>query len=291
MAYTLAKAVDTAKSKGKPIPRKLELSIDISLHKILKKSIRRFAGGDFFYQSKNPLKSPRIALTVMDAFSGEVLALPCYPGTNPGDEDFERELFYASPHDQVRLLTNFNLLNHENGSTFKPHILSAVGTAFWPGVNIGEFMIHSRCQGASVHSAPGQTCIHYRIGGIPILPWDSLSNTSSFNTKDFLVQSEDYGIITGWLGLVLKKKDIYKVLVRQESNPDFIYKNRGFKFDLSRLVPQSSPFSLEDVFPRITSAIEHSLVFKMHRNFHFFYACVTVSNLSSKCNETKAFGI
>lgn len=271
MAYTLAKAVDTAKSKGKLTPRKLELSIDISLHQTLKKSIRRFANGDFFYQSKDPLKSPRIALTVMDAFSGEVLALPGYPGANPGNEDFERELFYASPHDQVRLLTNFNLLNHENGSTFKPHILSALGTAFWPIVNIGEFMIYSRCQGASVHSGPGQTCIHNRIGGIPILPWDSLSTTPFFNTKDFLVQSEDYGIITGWLGLVLKKKDIYKVLVRQESNPDFAYKNKGFIFDLCQLEPQASPFSLEDVFPRITSSIEHSLVFKyLERLFDFY---------------------
>jgi len=266
--YTLAKAFDSEKAKGKKLPGKLELSVDISLHQTIKTIIKDFAFGEPFYRLNDPIKTPKLAVTVMDAFSGEIKAIPSYPEANPNSDDFEKKLLHASPQEQVRLLTNFNLLNHENGSTFKPHILSAVSTALWPEINIGEVIIHNQCMN---ETNPEQRCLHSDIGGIPILPWDSLSFLSTFDTKNFLTLSEDYGILVGWLGLVLKKKDIWRVLIPDETQPDFEYRSRDFTFDLTQLEPQSSPFSLKDVFPRITSSIEGSLLFKSLKQLFDFH--------------------
>jgi hypothetical protein len=259
MPYTLAKALDSEKSRGKKLPQKLELSIDVLLQQMLQKVIREFAANDIFYRANSPIKTPKIALTLMDAFSGQIIALPSYPEVNPVEANFEKKVLQSSPREQVRLLTNFNLLNHENGSTFKPHILTAVSTAFWPDFNTGELVIHNRCANEQHRE---QICLHTHIGNIPLLPWDSLSTRPAFDTKDFLVLSEDYGIIIGWLGFLLKKEDLWRVLVQQVNQKDFDYKNKGYTFDLTRLEPEFSPFSLEDTFPRITSKIEKSLLFK-----------------------------
>lgn len=284
MPFTLSKAADTAKARGIKPPEALQLSVDMKLHQELKTIIREFArsGDNGNYRPNNPLETPRIALTVMDAHTGEIAAMPSYPEVDPNETGFERRILNFSPHRQVRLLTNFNLLNHENGSTFKPLFLSAVGTALWPEIDVGRFIIHNKCIPGD---SSGHICLHSHIAGIPILPWDSLSNRPVFSTKDFLVLSEDYGIVIGWLGLVMKKKDIWRVLTPPQGEPDFVYKDRRFTFDLTQLPPGSSPFSLKDTFPRITSSIEKATVFKSLEQLFDFHITGDYYNILRRCGE------
>ena len=100
----------------------LELSVNAILQDTLTSRLNRYMR-EFFESGKlgDSTRPRRAALTVLDLFTGEALALPTYPS----QEHLERFVGLAA-HEKRRLLQNQNFPVHPVGSAGKPFWASAV---------------------------------------------------------------------------------------------------------------------------------------------------------------------
>lgn len=281
LVYSIGKAGDQLTTPKQKPPAKLELSIDFALQKSLQETVEDYARGNATYAASDPLKTNKLAVTIMDAHNGEVLALPSWPAKNPADSDFEIMLQEATSREEARLLENHNLTLHSVGSTVKPLVFSGVASQFWPDKDVGQIVAYNRPDaGEGRHP-------HTSLAGLCISGWDCLSDKSPINAESFLVHSLDYyeGTI-GMLGMLFEPKDWEKVLVPNRAAPDVQYGGQQFAFDLRKVDNANTPFTLADKCPTLlTDAMNKPLLFKGLNSY--FNVAVGTGTPEERFNEQK----
>jgi len=133
--FTLAFNISQAASLNKlEANSDLTLSVDKELQLKIQKRIREFVShNSLFSLNKDELhNSKQIAFTVMDSYSGEILALGSWPNFDPNDSKINEYFNSLNPVEESRVLYNPNLRDHVMGSTFKPLTYSAMALTFNP---------------------------------------------------------------------------------------------------------------------------------------------------------------
>ena len=252
LAYSIGKAADEIEEVGGTVPDTLHLSLDVELQRRLQQAIEQWAAARPAYRRNDPLLGKRVAVTVLDAFTGEVLALPSWPYGDPNSPEFEEALIRLSTQDQVRLLANHNLSNHAVGSTIKPLVFSTVVSQYWPsGRDLGRLVVHS------------QGTVHSSVGGVRFEPDYKCPGTGAMNMREFLVHSYDWPeCLVGFLGLVRTPQQWGLVCKQGQAQADLVLGGRSHSFRLKGLPPHDFPFT-EEPFPRPrTEAMEQTLLFR-----------------------------
>jgi hypothetical protein len=251
MAYALGRAMDRNQALGAAVPQALALSIDMELQRALQTVVSVFAQRHGGLYRNDPLRSRAVAVTVLDPTTGEVLALPSWPASDPNGPGFEDLLEQASTSQLYRVITNPNLRRHAIGSTFKPLLFAALATQLEPAFNLEQLVVNQRPQ-------KQQT----QLAGLPIDPWDNEGLAGRFGAADYLVHSRNpFQLTIGMLGTLLNREDLERVLVPEAAAPELEYEGRGFNLDLTRV--SESPFSLNDPLPRPrTEAMTRTLAFR-----------------------------
>jgi hypothetical protein len=204
MAYALAEVADEVRPSDD-----LKLTLDLDLQRSIQQSIQQFATKtDPYSKDMNILTSKRIAVTVMDAFTGEVLALPSWPAIDVSDPDFEETLSHRDRREHQLILRNFNFLDHVVGSTVKPLVFAAMAAELYPS-NIASLSIFNNPDSIdpTLHK-----CFYDNLAGIPIgAPWYCQAGVKAgdpIDSTSFLINSRDlYEGALGMSGLVLTKDD------------------------------------------------------------------------------------
>lgn len=250
LAHLLGKAADqTAGAEASLLPgeRKLgpelALGIDRALHQTLQQTLARYARSSRNY---DPLRPPplRLAVTVMDAFSGRVLALPSWPLLDPSKPDYERLIDRIPEPTRSRLEDNHNLVGHAVGSTLKPLVFASMATAMWPNHDLARSVVFNRGGMAN----EGTIHHHTRLAGINLnQPWDCNSGRPESDMRDFIVNSRDYpqGLL-GMLGLVLDEGEFGRVLTRAELAPDLSIGGTGYRVNLMEATDGAVAISIQD---------------------------------------------
>ncbi len=264
LAYTLGKFEDVQKNISKvPITDTLKLSIDIALNNNLQKLIEDYAKKDSIYRDNDPLLTDRLALSVIDAFTGEILALPEWPSINPSSPQFEKLLLQASYWGEQRLLKNYNMMNHVIGSTIKPLTFASLASELWPGIKINNLIVINKSDKVELSNS------HYKhphtvIGGIKLGGvWDCNSISPQINSQDFLINSNDYyEVMIGMIGLIPDEKDFFKVLVPSKTNYNVVYNNKNYNLNMMNL-PDGIFTELEP--QKTTSNIDDGILFSGYK--------------------------
>lgn len=251
LAHLLGKAADqtaTAESSlttnERKLGQELVLGIDRTLHQTLQQALARYARSNHNY---DPLRPPplRLAVTVIDAFSGRVLALPSWPLLDPGKPDYERLVDRIPEPTRSRLEDNHNLVGHAVGSTLKPLVFTSMATALWPGRDLGQAVVFNRGGTASAGESIHQ---HTRITGINLnQPWDCNSARPESDMRDFIVNSRDYpqGLL-GMLGMVLDEREFGRVITNVDAAPDLSIGGTNYRVDLMRASDGGVAISTQD---------------------------------------------
>jgi hypothetical protein len=265
LAFAIGKAGDRAAVLGEAPPDTLMLTIDVPLQNSLNRNVSEYANQNPHYNDTDLTRVRRLALTVMDAFSGEILAVPSWPSVNPNDARIAEYNRGATAPLQARLLNNYNLTNHAIGSTIKPLVFASLAAQFWPEVDLADLVVANRADTQTPNLvnplSTNPIHLHSKIAKIPIEAWDCYSSNSPINEHNFIVNSLDFyqGFI-GMLGALLKKEDWQSVLVANRQAWDIEYRGQNYIVDLTR-VPESS-FSLSDPLPRPRAQMDNTLLFK-----------------------------
>lgn len=264
MVYTIGKAADQAKSNGQNLPDRISLTLDTSLQRKLQLRIENFAKNEPHYRSNDPFYTDPLAVSVMDAFSGEILALPSWPVADPSSTQLSNANISLSR--QARLLTNPNLTNHPIGSTIKPLVFSTLAHQIWPE-DLSDIVVFNNADstGSGKH-------IHTNICNIAINSYNCESFRSPVNSTDFLVYSSNYYEVTlGMLGSIYRPEDFLNILVptSQQTRTDLQYRRRDYICDLTRVdnpftVPtrQSGQASRQVMRPRPRTEMDKTLLFQ-----------------------------
>ncbi|MCC2671954.1 MAG: hypothetical protein K0Q72_4425, partial [Armatimonadetes bacterium] len=216
-----------------PTDKSLALSLDLSLHRGLQEYTESWMGSRAMRGAR--IRPRRLAITLMDAFSGEVVAMPSWPAEDPGDPDRDRKLRELSPRQRALLTGNHNLVNHAIGSTVKPVLLATTATQFWPsGKDLGKLTIY------------GRTTEQTHLGGLELQK--SYSPPEGIRTAEmgpFLSQSYDWpACMLGILGMLTRPEDLSTAWVPATSNYDIRYQGKGYKVDMWK--PEATPFIGQD---------------------------------------------
>jgi hypothetical protein len=262
LAYLIGKAADAAAQMEKDVPdadkrlkEVLPINIDVALQRTLQQRVAAYAKGNANYTPYRLLPN-RLAVTVMDAFSGQVLALPSWPALNPGKSDYEGLIDKLPELTRSRFAYNHNLSNHIAGSTVKPLVFSAMATQLQPvGYDLADVTIYNRPDRYTppAPEKPGERKPvkhpHLQIGKLKINMWDCNSADPESGMKEFLVQSRDYpeGVI-GMLGMVTEAEQVRQMLRASEQPSDIDYRGRHFTLDLTKASEQTTAFTLEEQF-------------------------------------------
>ncbi|MCG8605236.1 hypothetical protein MJD09_09585, partial [bacterium] len=148
MAYTLGLASDLGPPKTLDSPGQLVLPLSMKMHTDLAQEIQRVVKKPRYknrYQG-DIHTSNRIALTVLDAYSGHILAMPDYPSVDPNQEDFYERILEASSSEQRDLLQNHNLKNHAIGSTIKPLVFASLAAQFHGKLDLSKLRVRDYCR-------------------------------------------------------------------------------------------------------------------------------------------------
>jgi cell division protein FtsI/penicillin-binding protein 2/cell division protein FtsW (lipid II flippase) len=267
MTWSIAKAAIAARAARQNPPHDLHLTIDLDLQRQLQAATESYAAGQELYKDNDPLKTRRLAVTIMDAFSGEVVGLGSWPYANPNDPGFEQSLEDASPVEQERLARNHNLVNHNVGSTVKPLVFASVATELWPEVDLGKLTIFNNGSKdpSPAGSDPQPIHLHDRVAGLQLKPpWDCFTQRPSSNADEFLVHSINfYEAGIGMMGMWMNKSDREKAWVANTQPADLSYAGTSYGFDLRRLRGLESPFRLDDPNPQPrTESMKQTLLFR-----------------------------
>lgn len=228
LVYVVGNAADRARDNGQELPDKLILTLDAPLHRSLQQEVEGYARQDPHYRENDPFNTDSLAISVLDAFSGEVLALPSWPLVDPSEPKYAKAV--VTPARKAELLTNRNLTNHPVGSTVKPLIFATLASQFWPE-EIADLSIYNRASRVS-----GEAHFHTSIGGIPISEWNCGNHQLLMDSKQFLYSSLNfYEATLGTLGLLFDKSDLFgKALEKRASEADVVYKGQNYALDMRR---------------------------------------------------------
>ncbi len=260
LTYAIGRAGDDiARRQPARLPSPLNLTIDMPLQEALQEVVKTYAKNDPAYGINDPLHSKKLAVAVLDAFSGDILAIPSWPYADVSAPDFEARVDAARYADQLKLVGNHNFTNHVVGSTIKPMVFASVAQQLWPNVDVGMMSVYNRAEPAT-----GYTGIHPHtsLGRIPIGIWDCRNTTPLIDARSYLVRSLDYyQVLLGMLGMIVDREDLTRVLVPDRDRPDILYGNARYALDMTKV--KESPFSLKDALPipRV-GMMEHTLLFK-----------------------------
>lgn len=284
-AYLLGKAGDMAVRMEENLPaserrlgEQLSLTIDPELQEDLQKELGLYAASDPNY-SPYQIQPNRLAVTLMDAFSGRVLALGSWPRFNPGHAEYEGLVGKIPESTRTRFESNHNLTNHAVGSTFKPITFTAMATSLRAAnIDLEKMVIFNRPDRYEA-GANGESPLHphLSVGKIKIGMWDCNSPTPRIDMRDFLVHSRDFpqGVI-GMMGMVADSREVSKALV-PGTPPDISYEGRDYKFDLTKVSETGTAFSLNDQFEggnpstRGPEAVKNTILFRMLSDLFDFY--------------------
>ncbi|MBI4547255.1 MAG: hypothetical protein HY707_04690 [Ignavibacteriae bacterium] len=263
LSYALAKSMDELPHR----PDTLAISLNLSLHTSLQNEIAAFASRYPQYSDNEPLSTRKLAVTLIDAFSGKLLAIPSWPFISPNQFDFEEKLVRATPTEQMRLVNNHNFTNHPIGSTIKPLVLASLATMLWPEVDVSRISVSNIADNTTGHETGNREYRHphVRVGSHELEAiWDCNSEQSSINAHDFIIHSRDYYIgMIGVLGMLTDRSDWTRVLNQEGTGNRIIYGNRTYSINMYNA--RMSPFVWDGT--RITglrtqSSMDSTFLFK-----------------------------
>lgn len=278
MAFALGKAADDAMNAdavGIAVKTSdLDLTLDLQLHQELHHHVARYAQRHPWYNQNEEITQTKIlAVSVMDTFSGKILAIPSWPVFDPGDSQFEKDFKKMSGPTISELLRNNNLKNHHIGSTVKPLIFSTIAAGFHPKMDPAELAFYHKKETLKIKKKKTdrrKVCPHTVIGNIPLgnIPFDlyycGQPNYTHSNAADFLVQSRNYcEVFLGMLGMLVEKDDWDKIQVFPTNKPDIDFKSRAIEIDLKSKTLHTPAFTIGGpiVVPR-PSAMNKTILFK-----------------------------
>lgn len=227
LAYAIGAAADRAVEAGRELPERLALTLDMRLQGDLQRAVAAYAAGDPHYRANDPFATDTLAVSVLDAHSGETLALPSWPLADPGEPKYARAS--VTPARRANLLTNRNLVNHAVGSTIKPLIFATMASQLWPE-DLAALAVNNRAD------RPGPGHVHTRVGGIQVDDWDCGSGESPIDSKEFLYQSLNfYEATIGTIGLLFDRDELFRrALERRPTEADVVYKGQHYALDVKR---------------------------------------------------------
>ncbi len=243
----------------------IDLSIDLSLQKEVQECLNQYAmqPGQERYRNESPYEydAKYISATVMDPFSGEILALPAWPSIDWTDSEVRSEFKNQSHNHQEVANSNWNFKRHIVGSTIKPLLFSTVACGLWPSVKLNDVSVYENKQERSI------------IGrSIPIYPsidltkkTDSRYFDTAVHPNTFLPASCDWpAIFYGFLGTINKDnvKDIKDCFIPvNKSSADMKIGNKNYALNIKE---PYFPFTLETPDSiQINSRIRESAYFNM----------------------------
>lgn len=256
LAYAIGQAADEIVTVGtESLGMDISITLDMELQRALQSRMISYglSSDRPRYRLNDPLLSPRVAMTVMDAFSGEVLALPSYPSVDPNA--MQDLLDRLSPANHFRVYQNHNLTNHSLGSTTKPIMFAAMSSAFWGVWDLAQVELRN-------HSET-------RLLGIPLPEENScLRDPPTIDATDYLVNSRNcFQLALGLLGFLERKEGLARALTSATIDDfDVAYRDTYYKVDLlgdGVPTPLSSGRQLSSRRePQIASTIDRSLLFR-----------------------------
>jgi S1-C subfamily serine protease len=284
LGYSLAYAIDRIPAAKRP--HDITISLDSKLHANLQTAIARYARSTSFYRSADPRDGNRLAVAVIDAYSGRVLALPAWPPVNPRSDNFEKRLETAPTGDQYRLLQNSNYVNHAVGSTIKPLIFSSVATALAPRYQLERLVVFNRSDALTGPPPdPPPVHPHTRLAGLSLVDyWDCHSPDASIDARTFLVRSRNYyEAVIGMIGL-LGQPEEWDQVMRSDAHPDVRYGTQNLTFDVTRL--NNYAMTLENPSFARTESMKRSLLFRtLPRLFSVHVAGDPSSAYRTECHD------
>jgi hypothetical protein len=260
MAYSLGIAADDLAHESSG----LQLSLDIRLQEQLLADFGKYINWHREYETNDPL-GRRLAAVVMDAFTGEIRALPSWPYADPSDPSFERALEVSGPRTRQALLRNHNFDDHVVGSTVKPLVFSSIASQVWPE-DISSLEVFNEPDAVS----KGQH-LHNHIAGVPFgQEWncDSIKfEKNAMTEKDFLTRSLDlYEATLGFVGTATDNRALKEMFSKTKGRFSTHVNYKGYSYlDVGRLRQTSysrSLITLEDLdspankAPRMSSVNE-----------------------------------
>jgi hypothetical protein len=233
MAYALGVAADNLAHDLNI----LRLSLDIRLQEQLLADFGKYIARHPEYKTNDPLGS-RLAGVVLDAFTGEIRALPSWPYADPSDPGFEHALEVSGPRTRQALLRNHNFDDHVVGSTIKPLVFSSIASELWPD-DISKLEVFNVAD-----NTRNREHLHDHIAGVPLgQSWDCDNSLNVMNAKEFLVRSLDfYEATLGFVGSATDSR-AWKEMVsntRTRLSTRINYKGKSY-LDLGRL--RETPYS------------------------------------------------
>ena len=205
----------------------LSLTLDLDLHQRLQDAIRRWClaqppRSDLGWRLNDPEESKPVSMTLIDTFSGDVLALPSFPHADPNGDDFAEDIGRSGPIRRSKLLRNWNFENHVIGSTIKPLTFATMSSRLYPKYRLEDAVVHT------------DSLTHEKLGGIPLneetAPYPPVGDISM---SQFLTQSRTWpACVIGALGLVESTADYAKVLVPDSANPDITLGGGAYRINL-----------------------------------------------------------
>jgi hypothetical protein len=227
LVYAIGSAADRTVQNGQAVTDRLTLTLDMPLQHDLQQAVADYAGGDPHYRANDPFMTDSLAVSVLDAYSGEALALPSWPLVDPGAPKYAKA--NVTPARAANLITNRNLVNHAIGSTIKPLMFSTMASQLWPE-DLAQLSVHNR------PDRPGPGHVHTRVGGIPVDDWDCGSAQSPISAKQFIYNSLNfYEATIGTIGLLFDKADLFgRALEKRSGEGDVVYKGQEYSLDLKR---------------------------------------------------------
>lgn len=266
VAYTISKAADYSRiDNNKDINLTIKTDIQVDIQNIIADYVYALPQYNLYNRENHEVNE--VAFTVMDTYSGDVVALGSWPNFNPNDDKFFEYLNNISPYNQSKVLTNPNYKLHLIGSTFKPFALSAMGVTFNENNNydIGELKVFHPLHPLTAELSNKYNTIksrnprrydnfvhpHFYLSGINFNlnnnntdfwdckdPWAYRNNTW-LNTRSFLTHSLNYYILSLFtIGLIENNDSINNYLFQNntvdKSRTRIRFGNQGIRyFDIS----------------------------------------------------------
>jgi cell division protein FtsI/penicillin-binding protein 2 len=246
VAYTISKAADYSQiNSDKDINLTIKTDIQVDIQNIIKDYVYALPQYNLYNKQIHEVK--KVAFTVIDTYSGDVIALGSWPNFNPNDDKFSKYLNNISPYNQSKVLTNSNYKTHLIGSTFKPLALSAMGVAFNADNNydIGDLNVYHPSHPLTDELSARYETVkerkprkyenyshpHFYLSGINFNLnnsnldfWDCKDpsvyrNNTWLNTQSFITHSLNYYILSLFtVGLIEKNDSIDNYLFPNNTN-------------------------------------------------------------------------
>lgn len=267
MAYSLGLTADMAKDYNKNLTNEIQTSLNLQLHAELADDIESVVRQNRYRNryNKNIHYSNRIALTILDAYSGQILAIPQYPTVDPNEEDFSERIQKATYSHQRDLLLNHNLKNHAVGSTIKPLIFASIASQFNDSLDIANLEIHDYTRYSNGKYFHGDE-IHQKLGSLNLCDefnCQRIGGVEWVSPKLFLTKSKDhYEAVLGLLGLIIDVRELKNVLIPYKKPYDIRIGGINYNLDLLEVEGDHS-ITTENDCPIIRTEIaKDALIFK-----------------------------